>query len=134
MDTLTAAEKANVSTGTIRRWCRTGRITAVKVDRHWVIDATTLPGTAAEITSGHVEKIGAHEVELFIAASFARADANRPARWSYIVGGHIDTIPDTTWATAADALAEAHRRLTPGARCRTCGRTLDTWGQCNHCR
>lgn len=134
MNTATAAEQANVSTSTIRRWCRTGRIAATKVAGRWVIEATATEEVTVDIANGHVEKIGTHEVEVFIKAGFGRADANAPQRWTYVVGGHIDTMPDTTWATGSDALAEARRRLTPGAACGTCGRTLDTWGQCNHCR
>ena len=133
MNTTTAAEQANVTTGTIRRWCRTGRIAATKVNGRWVIEATTTEEPAV-IASGHTEKIGPHEVEVFIKAGFGRADANAPQRWTYVVGGHIDTMPDTTWTTGADALAAARYRLSIGAACGTCSATLDTWGQCNRCR
>lgn len=42
MDTTTAAAKAARSTSTIRRWCRTGVVTAVKTAGRWVIDAASL--------------------------------------------------------------------------------------------
>lgn len=108
-----------------RRACRKAMIAAL---------AATTKEVTMEIANGHTEKIGVHEVEVFIKPGFGRADANAPQRWTYIVGGHIDTMPDTTWATGTDALAEACRRLAPGAACGTCGKTLNTWGQCNNCR
>lgn len=43
MNTHTAAEKAQVSVSTIRRWCRTGRIQAAKIERRWVIEPASLP-------------------------------------------------------------------------------------------
>ena len=42
MTTTTAATQANRTAGTIRRWCRTGVITATKVAGRWVIDAASL--------------------------------------------------------------------------------------------
>lgn len=43
MNTQTAAEKTGVSISTIRRWCRTGRIQATKLNRVWTIDPASLP-------------------------------------------------------------------------------------------
>ncbi len=42
MDTKTAAAKANVTTATIRTWCRLGAITAAKTSGRWDIDETSL--------------------------------------------------------------------------------------------
>ncbi|HEY9474108.1 MAG TPA: hypothetical protein VIS06_09685 [Mycobacteriales bacterium] len=42
MTTTTAATQANRTAGTIRRWCRTGVITATKTAGRWVIDAASL--------------------------------------------------------------------------------------------
>lgn len=49
MDTTTAATKANVTTDTIRTWCRYGAVAAVKQAGRWVIDAASL---AARIRLG----------------------------------------------------------------------------------
>lgn len=43
MDTYTAAQQARVSRGTVRRWCRVGRVQAVKVGGRWVIEPASLP-------------------------------------------------------------------------------------------
>jgi excisionase family DNA binding protein len=42
MNTTTAAAQANVTVATIRKWARTGVITAAKTGRRWVIDAASL--------------------------------------------------------------------------------------------
>jgi hypothetical protein len=42
MDTRTAAEAANVTTSTIRTWCRHGVVAAVKIGRRWDIDEASL--------------------------------------------------------------------------------------------
>lgn len=42
MNTYTAAEKAQVSVSTIRRWCRTGHIQAAKIERRWVVEPASL--------------------------------------------------------------------------------------------
>lgn len=43
MNATQAAEKLGLSVSTIRRWCRTGRIQAVKAGRAWVIEPASLP-------------------------------------------------------------------------------------------
>jgi hypothetical protein len=45
MNTTTAAEQYEVTADTIRRWCRTGRIDAIKVAGRWVIEPAPLPAT-----------------------------------------------------------------------------------------
>lgn len=42
MNTTEAASQAQVSTVTIRRWCRIGVINAAKIDGRWVIDTDSL--------------------------------------------------------------------------------------------
>ena len=42
MDTKTAAAKANVTTATIRTWCRRNAVAAVKAGGKWAIDETSL--------------------------------------------------------------------------------------------
>lgn len=42
MDTTAAAAEANVTTATIRTWCRTGVIAAVKTAGRWIIDTASL--------------------------------------------------------------------------------------------
>lgn len=49
MNTTTAAAQAGVTTPTIRTWCRTGVVTAVKRAGRWVIDTASL---AHRITIG----------------------------------------------------------------------------------
>lgn len=42
MNTIAAATAAQVSTTTIRTWCRTGAVAAVKQAGRWVIDSASL--------------------------------------------------------------------------------------------
>lgn len=42
MNTTTAAIQANVTTDTIRAWCRNGVITATKTAGRWIVDAASL--------------------------------------------------------------------------------------------
>jgi len=121
MNTTTAAEKANVSAGTIRRWCRAGRIEAVKVAGRWVIESltTTTEEAPVELVHGYTENVGPHQIMLI-------ANSNRrtgTVRWSYVIDEHIDSIPDTTRATAQEALDMARAALTGPANhtCPTCG-------------
>src|SRR3954471_23108225 len=52
MNTTTAATKANVTVSTIRAWCRTGAVAAVKQAGRWIIDAASL---AHRITIGQMK-------------------------------------------------------------------------------
>lgn len=119
MNTTTAAEQANVSTGTIRRWCRIGRIAAAKVAGRWVIESlpTTAEEAPVELVHGYTENVGPHQIMLI-------AKTNRrmgTVRWSYVIDEHIDSIPDTTKATAEEALDMARTALgVGGGATRTC--------------
>lgn len=42
LTTAQAADLRNVNSSTIRRWCETGKIRAVKVGRDWMIDGDSL--------------------------------------------------------------------------------------------
>ena len=42
MNTATAAAQANVTTATIRTWCRIGAVAAAKVAGRWIIEAASL--------------------------------------------------------------------------------------------
>lgn len=42
LTTSQAAQLCHVNTSTIRRWCETGKIRAVKVGREWMIDGDSL--------------------------------------------------------------------------------------------
>lgn len=45
-----AADRLNVSVATIRRWCQTGRLSARKEGKHWVVDASKLPKSSSRRT------------------------------------------------------------------------------------
>lgn len=49
MNTTTAAAQANVTTATIRTWCRKGAVAAIKQAGRWIIDTASL---AHRITIG----------------------------------------------------------------------------------
>ncbi|WP_406123027.1 helix-turn-helix domain-containing protein [Streptomyces canus] len=49
MNTTTAAAQANVSLTTIRTWCRTGAIAAVKQAGRWIIDGASLAARVAAL-------------------------------------------------------------------------------------
>lgn len=51
MNTTAAAETANVTIPTIRRWCRTAQITATKISGRWTIDETSLEQKMAARTA-----------------------------------------------------------------------------------
>lgn len=53
MNTTTAAAEARVTVATIRTWCRTGVVTAVKTAGRWVIDSASL---AARIAIGAMKR------------------------------------------------------------------------------
>lgn len=52
MNTTAAATRANVTTATIRTWCRKGAIAATKRAGRWIIDTTSL---AHRITIGAIK-------------------------------------------------------------------------------
>lgn len=52
MNTTAAALQANVTTATIRTWCRVGAVSAVKQAGRWIIDTASL---AARITIGNMK-------------------------------------------------------------------------------
>lgn len=52
MNTTTAAAQANVTTATIRTWCRIGAVAAVKQAGRWIIDTASL---AARIAIGKMK-------------------------------------------------------------------------------
>lgn len=62
MLTSEAAAQANVTTATIRTWCRMGAVAAVKVSGRWNIDEASLAHrialTAKPITAENLVKIG----------------------------------------------------------------------------
>src|SRR5689334_7545597 len=53
MNTTAAALQANVTTNTIRTWCRRGAIAATKTAGRWIIDTTSL---AARIAIGKMKR------------------------------------------------------------------------------
>jgi len=100
----------HAQTAYARRVCRKAMIAAL---------ATTTEETTVEYTHGHIETVGNHEIMLI--AKTNRRTGN--VRWSYVIDEHVDSIPDTTKATAEEALDMARTALVGPAdhTCPTCG-------------
>lgn len=77
MNTTSAALQANVTTDTIRTWCRRGVITATKQAGRWIVDTASL---AARIAIGAMRTRKAKPVNVDLTASytFTHAGATEP--------------------------------------------------------
>lgn len=117
MNTTTAAEKLGISVATIRRWCRTGRIQAVKVGRAWSIDPASLPTHSEEpVVTPPQEpteikiEVNGNEILLFAQRRrFGRHTEDGPARWAWCIDGY--DYSEVSYQTAAAAEAAAKRQL-----------------------
>src|SRR3954469_14752295 len=59
-NTTEAAKAANVTTKTIRTWCRNGSVSATKVNGRWAIDADSLNGHLATRIAREAARIVKH--------------------------------------------------------------------------
>ncbi|HEY5834918.1 hypothetical protein [Streptomyces sp.] len=75
MNTTAAALQANVTTATIRAWCRTGVITAVKAAGRWAIEAASL---AHRIAIAAMRTRKATRVNLNATYTYTPAGETRP--------------------------------------------------------
>jgi hypothetical protein len=120
MNTTAAALQANVTTATIRTWCRRGVITAAKQAGRWIIDTASL---AARITIGAMRTRKAPmsqpqesvEVRVDDHTTIRAHHETRygPACWyahKYINGWKAGTIP-TTGDTADEAITAMQELL-----------------------
>lgn len=116
MNTAVAATQANVTTATIRTWCRTGAVAAIKQAGRWIIDAASLahritigamkaPRTAPARNRDFDLAIGAEAAQATSAASLHTTLAYVEARDT---GAFINptgvNIPETQWSDTIDLL------------------------------
>ncbi|NUU21823.1 MAG: hypothetical protein HOV68_09980 [Streptomycetaceae bacterium] len=78
MNTHTAATEAHVTTATIRLWCRTGSVTAIKISGRWVIDANSLTHRIA------IGRMRAPRTIHYLCRHTLRARGQGPTRIPYV--------------------------------------------------
>lgn len=119
MDTTTAALQANVTTATIRAWCRIGAVAAAKVAGKWAIEAASL---ARRITLGKkTTKPGAFSTETMTAiggsrwtkAGHDRVYINDWAAFAGIEASHYNTgnISSATYQGEEISNSQAYKLL-----------------------
>lgn len=113
MNTTAAATQAGVTIPTIRTWCRTGVVAAVKQAGKWVINAASL---AARITIGQMRTRKA-AMDLTASYTFTRAGDTQPTTVApKIRTRERDGVQITTVRTFAALLADRIDAITDDAR------------------
>lgn len=118
MDTTAAALQANVTTATIRTWCRRGVVTAIKQAGRWTVDASSL---AARIVIGAMRtRKATHVIDLNATYSGQLLPDEAPRTFTVMVkqrvspdGEHLTVIRSIIplLADKLDAIADPGDRI-----------------------